>query len=454
MATSVAEPNLEWCGGIVDPAGPAADQSQRSVTGLLHATASALGVNAVATAALGMAFWTLASRMYSPKEVGTGAAMVSALLVLSGLTELNFNAALPRLLPTLQDRERSAIVACYAATSVAACLAAAVFLGVIVRVVPGLHAIFGGWAIALTFVLALVVYNIFAVEDAVLLGARRPALIPIENTAFGALKLIALVMLAGLASGRGIFLAWLIAAALVVVPINAIIFRHVFARESPRPPVAPSNYLVSKRSYLAWDWSASMCAAIATDVLPLIVVAISGRTSGAYFYIAFTLAVALAAFSQSYATALLAAGAHDPSTLPTLVAHAARKGALLVVPLVIGLTVLAGPVMAIFGRSYEVHGTGLLRLFVVAIIPQTIVAIAVSIQRVRGNARLVLCYQALTATVSVGLSVALLATLGLTGVGIAWLVAQCLTATVALPTAFRTIGAYRPSRSQAVVPCP
>jgi hypothetical protein len=59
----------------------------------------ALVLNVGLTAALGVSFWVIAAREYSVADVGRGSAMVSALITLSTLGQLNLTTGLLRFLP-------------------------------------------------------------------------------------------------------------------------------------------------------------------------------------------------------------------------------------------------------------------------------------------------------------------------------------------------------------------
>jgi hypothetical protein len=79
------------------------------------------------------------------------------------------------------------------------------------------------------FVAATVVWGIFAIEDAALLGLKRAVIVPVENTVYGAIKLVLLLGFTAFLSAAGIFLSWVIPLAVVVPVVNWLIFRRYLA---------------------------------------------------------------------------------------------------------------------------------------------------------------------------------------------------------------------------------
>ena len=58
-----------------------------------------LAVNTVAAAGLGTVYWIIAARLYSTEDVGVNAALISAMIFLAKLAQLNLVNALNRFVP-------------------------------------------------------------------------------------------------------------------------------------------------------------------------------------------------------------------------------------------------------------------------------------------------------------------------------------------------------------------
>lgn len=103
------------------------------------------------------------------------------------------------------------------------------------------------------------------------------------------------------------------------------------------------------------------------------------------------------------------------------------------------LIVAAHPILEIYGSGYAVHAASLLGMLAVGTIPNSLVVVAVSLDRIAGRVgRATLTRLALTVLV-LGASVLLLRRVGTDGVAWAWGGANLVVALIRLPTIMRAI---------------
>jgi O-antigen/teichoic acid export membrane protein len=153
-----------------------------------------------------------------------------------------------------------------------------------------------------------------------------------------------------------------------------------------------------------------------------------------YFYIAFIVVTAVTSFSQSFSTSLLVEAAHDEPALDRLTRRTIIRYATVVIPALVVAVVIAPLALRVFGAEYSRQAGEVFRILLVATIPQAAVAIAMSVERIRGRAERVLQYQAVSAVAALALVIPLIHLDGLAGVGWAWLIAQLLAALLVIPT--------------------
>jgi O-antigen/teichoic acid export membrane protein len=288
-------------------------------------------------------------------------------------------------------------------------------------------------------VLAVMLWGVFALQDAALTATRNAPWVPVENAAFGVIRLAALALLFLADSVHGVFLAWLVAVFVVVVPVNLLIFGRVLPRYtkgaglSKRIPFPPRRLA----SFLALDYAASVFMQLSIAILPLVVLSLFGASTGAHFYIPFTIALALDSLFFSVATSLVAEGSLSPPRLPTLVRVMLRRGILLVVPLVALIALLAPFVLAPFGDEYVRESTSLLRLLVVASFFRGVVALGAAVWRVTGHAGRIAVLDGFLLACSIATAIVLGKTYGVEGVAVAWLITCAATACAVVPTLLR-----------------
>jgi O-antigen/teichoic acid export membrane protein len=136
--------------------------------------------------------------------------------------------------------------------------------------------------------------------------------------------------------------------------------------------------------------------------------------------------------ATNMAIALTVEGAVDEGKLREHFKQAFRNVLRLVLPVVLIVFVGADRLLGFFGSAYARHGSTLLRLLVLASIPQTFVYLKVGVYRAQRRVRPVILVHATIAALMLGLSAALLSRYGIRSVGLAWLLAQMTVASCIL----------------------
>lgn len=413
-----------------------ADLRSRHRLDPMATTTLALMATTVTTSGLGMVFWGLASRLYSPDQLGEDAALISAMMLLSIISQLNLGMGIPRLLPQVPAQRWRPVLACYAVTAAVALLVTGCFVTLAPRT-SGRFAFLDG-TLALGLVGAVVLWNVFALQDAVFTATRWAAIVPVENGLFGALKILLLVWLAHQLPEHGIFVAWVLAMGLLLVPTNGLLFSRLVRTKQRPVDRQPSTVLpLTDRSriarYLLTDYGAALLSHGYNALLPLLVIAVLGGAMNAYFYVAFLIAAAIGTLAQSLSTALVVEGAHHESDLSALATRSLLRYVKFVAPGVGVLVACASLLLRPFGAAYVEHGSTPLRLLLAGTMPQAVVTLYLGVQRVRAQVGHVLVVEAGTVVlITVGAIVGM-SWLGLTGVGLAWLFGHSAMAVLVIP---------------------
>jgi O-antigen/teichoic acid export membrane protein len=424
------------------PAQPTLSAPPRGGRDHLATTAWALMANTGVTAVLGMAFWALASARYTPRQLGASAALISAMMLLSVISQLDLAMGISRLLPQVRARRWRPVLGAYGVATVAAIVVTVAF----VILAPRLSTSFAflghfDW-LAVALVVAVMLWNIFALQDAVLTSARWSAIVPVENGIFGLLKIALMVVLAHRLGGQGIFVGWVLAMAILLLPVNALIFGKVLRPRTTTDDAASASVVrISDRAgvarYLAVDYAAGLFSQGYTAVLPLLVLAVLGRDANAYFYIVFMISGAVRAVAQSMSTSLVVEGAHDEAHLGAMARQSLRRYCRLALPGIAVLFLASNLALKPFGAVYAAHGTTLLRLFLLATVPHAVIALYISVERVRARVNRVVAVEALIVLLVSGGAVIGMRWFGLVGVGVAWLSAHTLVAAFVAPGFWR-----------------
>ena len=188
----------------------------------------------------------------------------------------------------------------------------------------------------------------------------------------------------------------------------------------------------SSQPWLRYDFAGYLLWLTGTLPLPLLVLLIVGPAQSAIFYVSFTIAQAIDILSLNLGNSLTAELSLTGGVLTT-----ATKYFLFRVWVAVGVLsaltfVLAPEILQVFGDKYRAGGTIILRTFMVATLCRSVLFMGIAIHRSRGEGRSILLLQSIAALGTLGLGLVLTHLLGAVGKSLAWAVASCLAASVAV----------------------
>lgn len=392
--------------------------------------------NTAVTSLLGMGFWVAAARLYSSATVGRDTVLISVMVELSIVCQLNMGNGIVRFMPDYGQRSARVLGVVYAVTGMVALVVGTGFVLTAPLVSRQLVFLGDQTPLAVGFVASLVLWGLFTLQDAALMATRRAPWIPIENGVFGLLKLAALPAFLVAGAVNGVFLAWVLPMALLLAPVNLLVFRRAIprhvaagARESSIARIGPRRVV----RFLAQDYLAAIFTQATLTVLPVLVIAIMGAQQSAYFAMPFTIVMAFDTFAYSACTSLVVEATLDQASLRALTRVFARRVLALLMPAAVLLALAAPLVMLPFGHVYAEHGAAVLRLLLCASVFRAVIALFSAVSRVQGRGlRLGLVELALLVLV-LAPAVPLAHSHGIDGVGAAWLGANAVICLAVLP---------------------
>ncbi|HSR85160.1 MAG TPA: hypothetical protein VLM11_13370 [Streptosporangiaceae bacterium] len=402
--------------------------------GQLYRTAWALIANTGGTTVLGFGYWVAVAHLYDRQTLGRSSALVSALILLSTLTQLNLSSALPRFLPTAGRSAGRLIAYSYGVSSLVALPVAAGFVLLMPRLFAQWQFLSRSTVLEVLFILAAVVWGIFALEDAALTGLRRAEVVPVENLVYGVMKLVMVVFVATLLPAAGIFASWAVPLLVIIPIINLLIFRRYV---KPGEEVGAGFRMRQVARFASVDYLAALSTQAYAALLPLMVLSVLGPAANGSFYIAWTISFGLSLVATNFGMSLMVEAAAAPHRLAELTRGIIARCALVTVVGAIVLIAAARPILHIYGPAYAAHAVGLLGLLALGAIPRAAVIITWSIDRVAGRVGRAAVTQAVLAVLVLAGSRYLLKDYGIDGIGYAWTAANLVIAIVRLPTLVR-----------------
>jgi O-antigen/teichoic acid export membrane protein len=389
----------------------------------LYRTGYLLIVGTGVTSLLGMVFWALAARAYPTHDVGTNAAVISAMTLVSGACSLGLSAVLVRYLPVAGLATKRLIVGSYLLT-----VGLSLVFGAIAALTSDLWSsdlsFLGGGAWLVGFTLATAATTVFTLQDSVLTGLNTARWIPVENSLYSLGKLVLLVALVAAIPSSGLFVAW----TAPLVPALAIITFLIFHRLVPSHSSFGSLERRKVFAMAAGNYGGNLFALAGTLYLPILVANQTSPTETAYFYVPWLISLSLQLIALNMMASLTVSAVVDLPRLRLLARRAIGQSFRLLLPLVLIGFVGAPLFLRIFGSDYAEAGTPLMRWLLVGGIPSVISALGVTVSRIEHRGGVVLIAQGGSAATVIGLSALLIPGSGITGVGIAFTVSQTLLA--------------------------
>ena len=405
--------------------------SRRSANALLR-NGYLLTLSSGLTALVGVLYWTVAAWRYTPQSVGSNSAALSLMMFIASIAQLNMSGVMVRFIPSAGPRTRQLVATGYLICVVIATIAGAATVLAVRTISPNTDYL-EHRADAILFVVSAVVYAVFVLQDGTLVGLRRAAIVPIENTVFALSKLVLVIGLAALMPWHGILASWTISLLVLILLVGIYLFRtaipyHQQQSIGDAEPLPPIRHIAR---FVAADYIGSVCSIAAIDLMPIMVVSLLGNEQNAYFAIAWLIGYSVHLINVNMGTSLVADTAGDPTRLAQGVQRVLTHTVKLLVPVVLIIVITAPFILRVFGPGYE-SAANTLRLLTISAIPHLIVSTAVSSARAQRRLRLLIYVQVGQSALALGLTWLLLHGIGATGPGWAWLASQMVLASILL----------------------
>ena len=387
-------------------------------------------LSTAANAGLGLVFWIAAARLYPAPVLGAGAGGISALQLAGAIGWLGLQFTLMRYAPIAGKQRRRLIGTVYTVGSTAGALTAVVFLLVLARSLR-LEYLTASFLSGLVFCAGVATWVMFSLQDAALVGIRRAGLVPIENAGYGVVKLAALVALATLARPWTILGVWMGGATLLTAIVSVLLFGSLL-RNDDETARLPRMAMIAKFS--VGHTAVALTAWVPDLLVPLLVLRYAGESANAHYYAAWTIGFSARLLAANMANALTVEASYGEISTSELLRSIVRLSVVVITPVILVLEIGAGFVLRIFGHGYAITAAPLLRYFALSLIPSTVVAFVVAVERVHERFGAALLITAFATVSTLALDLIILPRLGITGAGIAWLIGQAGAAVLALAT--------------------
>ena len=402
--------------------------------GLLIQNAIALMISSGGTAVLGVVFWAVAAHLSTASALGRTAAEIAAMLLLATLAQLSYGSIFERFLPVAGEFTFNFVKQAYLLCTAFGLVLAAGYLalGFGNSFLPSSL----GWK--LLFVVAVVLWTIFALQDSVLIGLRASRWVAVENIAYSAVKLAFLPVSIAISATEGIFVAWTAPLILTIIAISWYLFRHRIPEHASTS--VSTEALPSARNLIVLasaQYAALLSSVFLPSVVTLIVIQRLGAVANAHYYLPAMIANSLGMFSWGIVRSFLVEATNEPHALRLHANSAIRALLIVLVPSIVLGCIFAPYYLRIFGASYANQGTTLMRLLLISLLGTTVMVFYTAFAWIDKQVWWLTVRNVVSGIIYLVVIFALIGRFGINAIGIASLIYSGTTLFVFLPITIR-----------------
>ncbi|HET7035731.1 MAG TPA: hypothetical protein VFI42_08645 [Thermomicrobiaceae bacterium] len=387
-------------------------------------------LNTFLGSAFGLLIWVAAARLYSPDQLGLGAAYISTLTFLAGLAELGLGTAIIRFGPGMRDGRSVFLNSALALVALAMLLATAVFALGTPLWSPRMGALTHSRLTLAVFIAAGVMTALDSLFDKIYIAFERAHFLVLTNLLTNALRLAATVALSFFLGATGFVLALCVGVAAALLLSGSRLAPRTVAGYQLKPALSLAA-VRSRLGYTIGNHLGALAALLPAFCYPLLIVNLIGAAANATFYPIWMIANLLFVIPLSVATSAFARASNSEATAGEALAGATRRLLLVLIVPALGLVAVSPIAFRVLGLRGTRAEFLLLAWLVLSVFPYAVNTVAITFFRVTLNTRAVIVVSGVASAACLGLSLAGALRLGLAGIALGWLLGQLAGAAVA-----------------------
>lgn len=389
----------------------------------LFRNASYLWLNTLLLSAFGFVFWTAAARLYPADAVGYGASAIAAITLIAGFSHLGLGIGIIRFLPERRESGAALVNSAFLLTIATSLLASAIFVLGLDLWSPSLRAVRSHPVFFATFIVGGSAFSLSYVLDQVFVATRRAHFVLVKNLALSALRVVLVISLAVFFASFGIVAAHVVAAGVLVGLSLIALLPAAWEHYRPALEWKPGEFR-SILSFAGGNYIGALLLMAPGNLFTVMVLNTAGPEDAGYFYVAWTIGMTASALAVALSMSLFAEGSHDPARVRDQAVKATIGGALPATVIALALIMGAELILHAFGSDYASNSATLLRLLALASLPYLLLNVYIGIARVEKRIGAIVLIAGTMATVSLAAGYVLVDSMGLKGIGLAWIAGQ------------------------------
>lgn len=374
---------------------------------------------------IGFFFWIIATRYYSPNDIGITSAIFSSVGLISMVGSLGLSRALIYYLP--RDKSTDKIISsCLAINIISSILFSMIFILGLKIWSPELLLTLNSMEKISIFIIITIGMSISGIIGAAFIAGRRSSFQMVKEIIYHSIKIFPLIFFVNFGA-MGILLSINIGLALSI--ITGFILLSKVWEYSPRLKLDPIIKGMAKFS--AGNYIADIFNNLPRMILPIMILNVISAKSAGYFYIAIMMTSLLYGISQSISSSFLVES-YDKDKFWNNVNKSIKFNMILLIPGILLFMIFGRFVLNIFNTDYAENATVTMIILSVTGIPLSLVNIFSTVRNAQNRVVSMIKMNVIVAIITLMLSIPLIRIMNIEGAAISYLIANIVGALIVI----------------------
>lgn len=374
--------------------------------------------------ALGFIFWMIATKLYTPSDIGMVSATLSSMILISMVSCVGLPIAMTLYLPVNAQNANRIMNSCLIVGIIVSMTFSLIFILGIDIWAPKLEPMLGNYKLMIIFIITTVMTTVSLFMGGMFTAGKRSSFHMIKENVFSSTKIVMLILLSGFGA-IGILMSWSIGL-MITIPVG---FFLLFKLWRYKPTLVFDPIIKNMAKFSIESYIAGIFYNIPKFIFPIIIINTLSTESAGYFFIAMTIAGIFYGVPEAVMGPFLAESS-DKEKFWNNVNKAIKFDIYLLIPGLLLLMIFGKFVLNIFNPNYAEHSLNTLIILSMVSIPMSLIAVYNMIRSSQKKVVAAIKVEITIATITIILSMYFMRIWNIEGIAMAYLAANTLAAIV------------------------
>lgn len=374
--------------------------------------------------AIGFTFWMIATRFYTPSDIGIISAILSSMTLIAIISSVGLPMAMTLYLPVNIQNASRIINSCIIVGIIVSVIFSLIFILGVNIWAPKLGQILGSLKVNIIFIMTTMMTTISLFMVGIFTAGRRSSFHMIKENIFGIAKIILLILLSSFGA-IGIFMSWSIG--LTIAIATGFFLTSKLWKYEPTLIIDP--IIKSMARFSIGNYIAGIFYNIPKFIFPILIVNVLSTESAGYFFIAMAIAGVFYGIPEAIAGPFLTESS-DKDKFWTNVYKVIKFDMYLLIPGLILLLIFGKFALNIFNPNYAEHSFNTLIILSLVSIPLSLITTFNMVRNAQKKVEAAIKIDAAVTIMTLILSIYLMRIWNIEGIAISYLFANILIAAI------------------------